>query len=112
MLTEAQEQTILCRYLDRPDKDFVYYAVPNAGKRSPAQRALMKRTGLKAGVPDIIIHWPVQIALELKRSDGGRLSKTQKEWLATFDRIGWHTMVPHGARDAIAQIEAVIAAQP
>lgn len=57
------------------------FAVPNGGFRFKATAAAMKRTGTKAGVPDVFL--PVArngfhgLWIEFK-TDGGKLSDTQK----------------------------------
>lgn len=77
---------------------------PNGGKRTPLVGAQMKALGVKPGFPDLIL--PVQdamlhsgLVIEMK-SDTGRTSDTQKEWLAHFEAQGWEIRVARSAQEA------------
>ena len=77
------------------------YAIPNGGARTARTGAMLKREGVKAGVPDICL--PVAkrgfsaLYIELK-APGGRLSDVQRQWQAMLTAhgnaahvcVGWH----------------------
>jgi hypothetical protein len=110
---EAQEQEIVCRWLDA--HRLVYFSVPNGaqlGGNRFAQIAKLKKTGLKVGVPDLIIVTPVEsefvgVALEMKRDSKSQPSDEQDEWLLCLAKCGWCSIVGHGADDAIEKIRKV-----
>lgn len=69
---EQALQRALVEYLDLalPD-DALCFAIPNGGKRSKVVAALLKMTGVKAGIPDLCIVWRGRaIFMELKAARG------------------------------------------
>lgn len=63
--------------------DWLWFHVPNGGKRDLITGAQLKRAGAKAGVPDMVLISPEGTVrfLELKRVSGV-LSETQEEFKA------------------------------
>ncbi len=104
MLTEEEEHLIFAQWMD--STGLAWFHVPNAGKHKPQYRAKLKRLGLKAGVPDILIptlthSGDTGVAIELKRRDGGKgASPEQVAWLTKLHRNGWVTGICHGGKDA------------
>lgn len=81
---------------------------PNAAKRGKVDAAMMKRAGMRAGVPDILCLFPsptrAGLAIEMKAP--GRRSDTsdaQREMMAALDDAGWRVVVcdhwTHAARE-------------
>lgn len=115
-MTEAQEQAILVSWLR--NRGYMFFSVANeAIGRSKAQMARLVRTGLTAGVPDIVIVDPPNIedgcyfvvCIEMKKK-GGRVSPAQKKWHVEALRRGWKTFVSYSAKEAIAIVEKNVAA--
>ena len=85
------------------------YAIPNGGSRNQLEAVKLKRTGVKAGVPDLFL--PVAkkgkhgLYIEMKRKEGGRLSDYQKQWLARLSEQGYETAVCKGADEAIEVVK-------
>ena len=109
--TEHQEQRALCAWLDAAG--IGYCAIPNAARRSPRQAAYLKAEGMRAGAPDLIL-WRrtpggSPVAIELKRSTGGRVSESQEQTHALMRKEGWVVIVARGAADAIAQLISLAA---
>ena len=128
--TEAQEQEQLCKWLTA--KGVCYFAVPNGGLRLKRTGLQLKKQGVKAGVPDLlIIDHPnmvvdgetvrfVGVALELKRqserpkelADDLRdqpfkgATEAQRAWLNKFSKRGWISFVAYGALDAMLKLVA------
>jgi len=109
---EDAEQITLFAWIDihsgqYPDLSLAFH-VPNGGHRNPHVGAQMKRLGVRPGVPDIILpvakHGYNGLAIELKRSIGGRVSPEQQKWLSRLEQQGWQTYVCHGADEAIKTI--------
>ena len=107
--TEEQEQATLFAWAAlelrvRPDLGMLF-AIPNGGWRAKSTAAAMRRTGTKAGVPDMCL--PVArrgyhgLYIELKRSDGGRVSKDQQAWLERLRQQGYAAVVCCGCDSAI-----------
>jgi len=101
--TEYEEQAKLCDYLTY--KGLLYFAIPNGEKRHLGTAMKLKRTGVKAGVPDIFIPMPNNgyhgLFIELKRCKGGTVSLTQRQWIEALKVQGYCAKVCKGAEDAI-----------
>lgn len=101
--SEDREQRALCDWLDK--KQIIYCAVPNGGKRNMVEATMMKKSGVKAGVPDLLIFTPPPmieargVAIEMK-SKTGRLSPAQGEWLERLRVCGWCVTVAYGWDEA------------
>jgi hypothetical protein len=104
--TEAEEQYLLARWLDA--NKVAWCHVPNGGYRNKVTASLLKRQGVKRGVPDILIFdapaGRCGIAVELKRQTGGRVSPSQAIWHERLRNRDWVVIVAHGADDAISQL--------
>ena len=106
MPTEHQEQVKLVGYMRR--KGWTFCAIPNGGSRSSAiEGARLRAAGLQRGFPDLLLFWPVQAAIELKRQKGGRVSDEQRAWLDTLEGCGWKVQVCKGADAAIEWLEEI-----
>ena len=109
--TEWQEQVKLCTWLDR--NHIRYFAIPNGGKRNLLEAAKLKRSGVKAGVPDIFLpipsyhtsglktKWRHGLWIELKRVSAGIVSTAQKEWIDYLNQQGYVAVVAYGALEAM-----------
>jgi len=105
--TEAQEQEALCRLLRM--HSIAHFAVPNGGKRGKIEAIGLKRQGVQAGVPDLVLpgqdsRWRC-LAIELKRQKGGRVSEEQEQWHNLLRACGWRVLVCYGCADAVRQLE-------
>lgn len=78
---------------------------PNGGKRDAVTGGQMKALGVKPGFPDLVL--PVRtlthtgLVIEMK-SDIGRPTPEQKEWLEHFEREQWHVTIARSADEARA----------
>lgn len=84
------------------------FAVPNGGRRDKVTAARLKRTGVKAGVPDIFLPVPRGghhgLFVEMKREKGGRISDAQKKYMEKLAEQGYLCAVCHGAAEATEAI--------
>ncbi len=113
--TERDEQVRLAKYLD--SLGLLWCHVPNEGhggygKGAQIKGARLRAEGLKSGVPDVLIFNQCSVvsdeeelhrsgcAIELKRQKGGRVSDSQKEWLAGLRQAGWVAEVCNGFEEA------------
>lgn len=72
-----------------PEKRGLLFSVPNGGTRNKREAAKMKQTGLTPGVADLLLMINgVTYCLELK-IQGGRQSKTQKDWQMVVEKEGF-----------------------
>lgn len=113
--TEHAEQVTLIQWYDGRFNNKALFAIPNGGKRHPKVAAELKREGVRAGVPDLLLPIPSGIYhglfIELKRQDGGRVSKEQKERIDDLNAAGYKVVVCAGFEAARAEIEAYLAAR-
>lgn len=90
------------------------FSVPNAGKRSPAVAAWLRKEGMLDGVPDLVMvtlapHTWVPVCIEMKRRDGvpSDVTEHQKRIQDIMRTAGWHVIVAFGAAQAIAELEGL-----
>lgn len=75
---------------------------PNGGKRDAITGGQMKALGVKPGFPDLVL--PVAtlthagLAIEMK-SETGRASTEQNEWLQHLEANGWSTAIARSAEE-------------
>lgn len=113
--SETQEQIWLFEWADamtakHPELELMFH-VPNEGKRSKVTGALMRRAGLKAGVPDVFL--PVArggyhgLAIEMK-TQKGRPTANQLVWIERLRAQGWRAEICHGWQDAADTIRGYL----
>lgn len=85
------------------------YHIPNEGKRSKSNGALLKSIGLKKGVPDMCL--PVSrggfhaLYIELKKDKNAKTSAEQLEWQKALNRADNLCVICHGADEAIEMLK-------
>jgi len=108
MQTEHAEQVELIQWYRRTYGNSLLVAIPNGGVRHAAVGARLKLEGVSKGFPDLFLPIPTPthhgLFIELKRREGGRLSKEQKEWLDYLTGAGYEARVCAGAGEAIIVI--------
>ena len=111
-MTENQEQAALFEWARLSEKRHpelkLLHAIPNGGLREARTAAVLQRTGVKPGVPDICLPVPRggygALYIELKRVKGGVTSANQRIWLNLLNANGNRAVVCRGweeARDTI-----------
>lgn len=89
-----------------PELELLYH-VPNGGKRDAKTAAILKRCGVKAGVPDLVL--PVArcgyhgLYIELKVGKN-RTSKNQDTWLENLNAQGYKAVVCYGFNETTNMI--------
>lgn len=92
-----------------PDLEYLFH-VPNGGKRTAAEAGILKATGVRPGVPDLLLPLPSPtgqyrgLALELK-SPKGRLTPQQLKWLIRLSQDDYFCAVIRNLDDFIRCIE-------
>lgn len=99
----------------------------NGGKRDAREAARLNGLGVRPGVPDVLIPWPVTttfpanipdlfneyngLAIELK-SAAGVVSDDQKRWMALLQSAGWSVHVCRSFDAARATIAGYFGVKP
>lgn len=113
--TENQIQAQFFRFCDglalkHPEIELIH-SIPNGTYKSKFARNLYKQTGLKSGVPDVML--PVArcgfhgLYIEFK-SEKGRLSPTQKWWIPRLMRQKFFVGLCRDSRSAADLLTAYI----
>ena len=107
--TEAQEGRTLVAYLRIKGYKFTHIAnETGSGTGARFQGIRNKQQGVSKGFPDyLVIVGNKLVAIELKRTKGGRVSIEQREWLEALSSTGMWAIVAHGAKEAIDFIEKI-----
>ncbi len=98
---------VVVKALDRARIKFFH--VPNE-RRDESTRIALSSSGVKPGVPDLVIIDPppgvdaVGAVIEMKRREGGKVSRVQEQWLDWFEERGWVVAVCEGAAAALDQL--------
>ena len=111
--TEAQEQAALFEWAKRMEGKYPalrwMHAIPNGGSRNLIEARHLKEQGVKAGVADIFLPSPnafwCGLYIEMKRREGGKLSKEQEAFLVDMTRAGYCAAVCRGWDEARQIIE-------
>lgn len=109
-MSEAQEQETVIEWCDWARVPV--FAIPNGGKRNPAEAAHLKRQGVRAGVPDLFVpvannaHHGLFIEMKVGKN---KPTDNQKQWLARLSAQGYEARVCWGATDAIETIKEYLA---
>lgn len=105
--TEHEEQRNFVKWFRQTFESVLIIAIPNGGARSISTATRLKAEGVVRGVPDLFI--PAWLTwVEMKRSDGGKLSSDQDNMIEYLKGVGHHVIVAHGAEDAKQRIIARI----
>lgn len=89
--------------------DIAWWHCPNGEWRDPRTAARLKKMGVKAGAPDIMMMIDGRFhGLELK-TERGRVSKVQEEFCEAIERAGGFFHVAFGIDEAIGALNALYA---
>lgn len=107
--TEAQEQSTLFEWIAveqmRHKELALLFHIPNGGARSARTGAMLKRQGVKAGVPDLFLpvarHGWHGLFIEMKRKKQWHTSPEQKWWQERLAAAGYMVVVCWGADEAL-----------
>ena len=114
-MPEADEQIAVMRWAEfasgkYPCLEWLFH-IPNGGTRHPAEAMQLKRMGVKSGVPDLFLPYPVGgyhgLWVEMK-SAVGRPSETQKKWMEYLSSQGYKVVMCRGGQSAINEIRRYI----
>lgn len=103
---EAYEQIAVVDYCEY--RHIPMFHIPNGGSRNKREAKNLKRQGVKAGVPDLF--FPVAkrgyhgLFIEMK-SETGRPTDKQREWLDLLNAKGYKAVVCHGFDEAKERLD-------
>ena len=102
--SEHVEQRRLVQWFRQAFAGVRIFSIPNGGHRHLSVAAKLKAEGATSGVPDLYVpQW--RLWIEMKRSTGGRLSKTQIDWIDYLTTVcGNDVVVGAGFDDAREKI--------
>ncbi len=96
----AKQHPICCDFL---------FAIPNGGTRHIKEITNLKAQGLRPGVSDLFLAYPIHgyagLWIELKKKHGALLSEVQQIWLDRMFEVGYQVQVAHGWEEGIKYIE-------
>lgn len=102
---EHKEQVAVIKFCQGVDGLNKIFAIPNGGARNIVTAVNLKKEGVKKGVPDLFLPLPKGkyhgLFIEMKKVNGGVVSKDQKERLAELNEDGYKAVVCNGAIEAI-----------
>ncbi len=102
MTEELDEQIAVIEYCDL--LGIKVFHIPNEGKRSSRYGNLLKRAGMRPGVPDLFFPKPSNgyhgLFIEMK-TRSGKASKEQREWIQILNDSGYLAKVCHGFDEAV-----------
>lgn len=88
--------------------EFALFAVPNGGARTAATGAMLKREGVRKGVPDLLLAVPNKqyhgMFIEMKAGKNGETPE-QKQFLDYAESTGYVACVSNSWDDAKFKIE-------
>ena len=96
-MSEAGEQSAFVEYVEW--RGYPIFHIPNGGSRNKTEAANLKRQGVRAGVPDLMI--PVArngyhgLFIEMKTATG-RATESQKRWIQRLTEQGYMAVVAKG----------------
>jgi VRR-NUC domain len=102
--TEHQHQSNYFRWVAHAYPDKLVFAIPNGGNRSAITGALLKKEGVKAGIPDIMVtsangQWH-GLFIEMK-TETGRVSMNQQRIIDQLESEGYKVEVCRGWAEAM-----------
>lgn len=113
LTNEDMMQSALISWSETPEALTKYpmlrwlFAVPNGGKRSLKTASLLKQTGVKPGVPDLILLYPHNgyhgLIIEMKFGRNTP-SKEQQQFISRHTDLGYRCVVCWSWTDAKDQI--------
>jgi len=113
---EQEMQKAVARYLytlENLTNRFTFFHPANGGKRTKAEAGIFKSMGVRAGVPDLVILFNLEISnpvfVELK-AKGGSLNANQRSFHKKLEGLfyGVYTVTAQSPSHAVEQVEAIL----
>lgn len=99
-MTEHQQQSHLVKWASLQSKAIpeldMLFAIPNGGARTAVTGAMLKREGVRPGIPDLMLAYPnhesAGLFIEMK-TKGGKIAPHQDKWLEKLTAHGYRVEV-------------------
>jgi hypothetical protein len=105
---ESNIQKAVIKWINLKYPNLLYCATVGGVRTSFKQAILMKQTGYRKGVPDLLIFEPLNnyhgLAVEIKTLKG-RPSKHQKKWIEDLNKRKYYAKITRGFDETIKTIE-------
>jgi hypothetical protein len=102
--SEDVEQIKVVSWFREKYKDTLIFHIPNGGKRDIITGAKMKSMGTLPGISDLCVSEALSgfhgLYVEMKASEGGRVTSAQADVLKYFNSKGYAAVVCHGSGPA------------
>jgi hypothetical protein len=109
-ISEFNESVIFVKWSKyNPIASEYLFAIPNGGSRHPSEAKNLKRQGVRKGVSDYFLPYPINgkhgLWIELKKDIKCRATKEQADWLKKMHELGYEAKLAFSAREAIKAVE-------
>lgn len=105
---EHDIQVAITRYLEAHKEAPLFSATVGGVRLAMHTAKKMKEAGYKKGIPDLLIFEPrgmySGLAIEVK-TDKGRPSEHQKEWVRRLNSNGWRAEICYGLGECLSVID-------
>lgn len=116
---EHKEQVAVFNWAKMQEKKYPQlknmYAIPNGGLRNLKVAANLKKEGVKAGVPDISLDYPMGsfhgLKIEMKVGKNKPTEK-QLDWMNRLKEAGYKVLVCYSSLEAIKEIKGYLKITP
>lgn len=103
--SEHNHQAIVVAWFRSKYRDALIFAVPNGGNRNMIEAARLKKEGVLAGIPDLVVISKNKVFFIEMKNEAGRLSATQKTIHEKINRLGFAVYTCYGYKEAQKKIE-------
>lgn len=116
---ESLAQQAVIKWWDYSHKSFglpkwALFAIPNGSARNEFTGVVLKREGVRAGIPDLFLAVPrgnrSGMFIEMKTAVG-KLSEEQAAIIPVLETLGYSTVICRGSSEAIKFIQAYLGAR-
>lgn len=108
-LEHAHQVTVVNNFRNNyTEEQGIIFSIPNGDYRHQSIAVRLKAEGLLAGIPDLCILKAGGdiLFVEMKKLQGGTVSKEQKKIHPIMEKLGFKVIVCRGYEEAIKAIEA------
>lgn len=112
---ESQHQIALFRWAQfNPILQKHLFAIPNGGKRNLIEAKILKGQGVKSGVSDTFLAYPVKpyaglwIELKSPKPYKSQITKNQQEWIDLMQSVGYDAYIAYGWEEAANKITSYL----
>ena len=106
-------QRALIQYIELQYPKVLFCASAGGMYTTKTSAIRMKQAGYRRGFPDLFIYHPnrthMGLAIELKKEQGGRVSKEQLQWIQDLRARRYQAYICHGLDSAISVLDEYMA---